>query len=203
MALEGVLWSAVMFGAALVFETRLAEDIANLRALLSSWGLVTQAVLWVGLATSMIYVVSGIAQYAMGRTIIDRYPLKTTYVTASALQMFAMLGLAMGNGYVALLGAIASAVLSAASGPIENILIARYTPSRFHGLGFGAKFVVALGASPVAILLIAWIREATGSLELLFLSLAGVALAITLVALLLPSGERARAGVAVRAAPAE
>jgi FSR family fosmidomycin resistance protein-like MFS transporter len=203
MALEGVLWSAVMFGAALVFETRLAEDITNLRALLSSWGLVTQAVLWVGLATSMIYVVSGIAQYAMGRTIIDRYPLKTTYVTASALQMFAMLGLAMGNGYVALLGAIASAVLSAASGPIENILIARYTPSRFHGLGFGAKFVVALGASPVAILLIAWIREATGSLELLFLSLAGVALAITLVALLLPSGERARAGVAVRAAPAE
>ncbi len=83
-----------------------------------------------------------------------------------------MLALAMGNGYVALLGAIGSAVLSAAAGPIENILIARYTPSRYHGLGFGAKFVVAFGAGPLAILLIAWVRETTGSLELLFLGLA-------------------------------
>jgi MFS transporter, FSR family, fosmidomycin resistance protein len=205
MALEGVVWAAVMFGAALVFETRLADDIASLRAFLASWGVGTQVILWVGLATSMIYVVSGIAQYAMGRTIIDRYPLKNTYVVASALQVLAMLALAMGNGYVALAGAIASAVLSSASGPVENILIARYTPSRYHGLGFGAKFVVALGASPIAIMLIAWVREATGSLELLFLSLAGVAVVITLVALLLPSGERAHAaaGIAPRPAPAE
>lgn len=202
MAMEGIVWAAVMFGAALVFETRLADDIAGLRALLASWGVTTQVVLWVGLATSMIYVVSGIAQYAMGRTIIDRYPLKTTYVIASALQVPAMLALAMGNGYLALLGAIASAVLSSASGPIENILIARYTPSRYHGLGFGAKFVVALGASPIAIMLIAWVRETTGSLELLFLGLMGVAAAITLVALLLPSGERARAARAVSPQPA-
>jgi MFS family permease len=190
MALEGILWGAVMFGAALVFETRLAGDIAGLREGLASWGVVTQAVLWVGLATSMIYVVSGIAQYAMGRRIIDRYPLKSIYVTASALQVAAMLALAMGNGYVALLGAIASAVLSSASGPVENILIARYTPSRYHGLGFGAKFVVALGASPIAIVLIAWVRKTTGSLELLFLGLAGVAVVITLVALLLPGSVR-------------
>jgi MFS family permease len=205
MALEGIVWSAVMFGAALVFETRLAGDIASLRALLASWGLATQVVLWVGLATSMIYVVSGIAQYAMGRTIIDRYPLKSTYIVASALQVPAMLALAMGNGYLALLGAIASAVLSSASGPIENILIARYTPSRYHGLGFGAKFVVALGASPIAIVLIAWVRETTGGLEPLFLGLAGVAVAITLVALLLPAGERARVPVvaAPQPAPAE
>jgi FSR family fosmidomycin resistance protein-like MFS transporter len=203
MALEGIVWAAVMFGAALVFETRLADGIAGVRALLASWGMATQVVLWVGLATSTIYVVSGIAQYAMGRRIIDRYPLKSTYVVASALQIPAMLALAMGNGYVALLGAIASAVLSSASGPVENILIARYTPSRYHGLGFGAKFVVALGASPIAILLIAWVRESTGSLELLFLSLSGVAAAITLVALLLPGGSRSERFAAPQPAPAE
>ena len=85
-----------------------------------------------------------------------------------------MLALAMGNGYVALAGAIVSARAEfAAAGPVENILIARYTPSRYHGLGFGAKFVVALGASPLAILLIAWVRRRTGSLDLLFLGLAG------------------------------
>lgn len=203
MALEGVIWQAVMFGAAMVFEIKLAPEISTLRDGLASWGVVTQIVLWVGLATSMIYVVSGIAQYAMGRRIIDRYPLKATYVVASALQVVAMLALAMGNGYVALLGAIASAVLSAAAGPIENILIARYTPSRYHGLGFGAKFVVAFGAGPLAILLIAWVRETTGSLELLFLGLAATSVLITLVALLLPGSERDAALSAPRVAPAE
>jgi FSR family fosmidomycin resistance protein-like MFS transporter len=183
MALEGVIWQAVMFGSALVFETRLQAT----------------SVLWLGLATSMIYVVSGFAQYALGRRIIDRYPLKHTYVVASALQVVAMLGLAMGNGYVALAGAIFSAVLSAAAGPVENILIARYTPSKYHGLGFGAKFVVAFGASPLAILLIARVREATGNLDLLFLGLAGTSILISAVALLLP-GERSLA-IAAPAAP--
>ncbi|MDP1749155.1 MAG: MFS transporter [Reyranella sp.] len=192
MALEGITWAAVMYGAALVFQSRLGDQIAWLRDGLASWGVVTQAVLWVGLATSMIYIVSGVAQYAMGRRIIDRYPLKTTYVVASALQIGAMLALAMGNGYVALAGAIGSAVLSSAAGPVENILIARYTPSRYHGLGFGAKFVVSLGASPFAILAIAWVRESTGSLEPLFLGLAATSVVITLVALLLPGAERAR-----------
>jgi hypothetical protein len=115
-----------------------------------------------------------------------------------------MAALAVGNGYLALLGAIVSAVLSSATGPVENILIARYMSSRLHGLGFGAKFVVAFGASPLAILAIAWVRQATGSLELLFLALAGISVAITLVALLLPGGDRARdgAGMAAGAVPA-
>jgi FSR family fosmidomycin resistance protein-like MFS transporter len=188
MALGGVIWQAVMFGAVLVFETRFQA----------------QSVLWIGLATSMIYVVSGVAQYALGRRIIDRYPLKNTYVIASALQVVAMLGLAMGNGYVALAGAIFSAVLSSAAGPVENILIARYTPSKYHGLGFGAKFVVAFGASPLAILLIARVREATGNLDLLFLGLAATSVLITAVALLLP-GERAEGApiAAPQPAPAE
>jgi len=203
MALEGVIWSGVMFGAALVFETRLADDIERLRGGLASWGLVTQAVLWVGLATSTIYVVSGIAQHAMGRRIIDRYPLKSIYVTASALQVFAMLALAMGNGYGALAGAIVSAVLSSAAGPVENILIARYTPSRYHGLGFGAKFVVALGASPIAIVLIAWVRKTTGNLDVLFLGLAALAVVITLVALLLPGGGQREDARAPLPQPAE
>ncbi|MBM3383560.1 MAG: MFS transporter, partial [Betaproteobacteria bacterium] len=174
MALEGIIWQAVMFGAALVFE----QHVTN--------------VLLLGLATSMIYAVSGLAQYALGRRIIDRYPLKTTYVVASALQIGAMLALAAGNVWLSFAGAIASAVLSSASGPVENILIARYTPSRYHGLGFGAKFVVAFGAAPLAIMAIARIREATGSLDLFFLGLAGVAALVAAVALLLPASDFAR-----------
>jgi MFS family permease len=186
MALEGVLWQAVMFGAALVFEEHLGTNV-----------------LLIGLATSAIYAFSGFAQYALGRRIVDRYPLKTTYVLASALQIAAMLGLASGNGALALAGAVGSAILSSATGPVENILIARYTPSRYHGLGFGAKFVVAFGASPLAILAIAWVRKQTGSLDLLFLALAGLSVVIAAVALLLPNGKRREGTPALQPAPAE
>jgi FSR family fosmidomycin resistance protein-like MFS transporter len=186
MALEGVIWQAVLFGAALVFESYFPGNL-----------------LLIGLATSAIYVISGLAQYGLGRTIIDRFPLKHTYVVASALQIAAMLALAAGNLWLALAGAIFSAVLSSASGPVENILIARYTPSRFHGLGFGAKFVVAFGAAPLAILAIAWIRESTGSLDLFFLGLAGLSVVITAVALLLPGNDRAQGAASPAPVPAE
>jgi len=63
--------------------------------------------------------------------------------------------------------------------------------------------VVAFGAGPLAILLIAWIREATGSLELLFLGLAATSVVITLVALLLPGADRGQEMPAPQAAPAE
>jgi len=94
-------------------------------------------------------------------------------------------------------------VLSSAAGPVENILIARYTPSRYHGLGFGAKFVVSLGASPLAILAIAWVQESTGNLDLLFLGLAATSVVITLVAMLLPGRERQIPMPVPQAAPAE
>ena len=67
----------------------------------------------------------------------------------------------------------------------------------------GAKFVVAFGAGPMAILLIAWVRETTGSLELLFLGLAATSVVITLVALLLPGNERSVSLPVPQAAPAE
>jgi MFS transporter, FSR family, fosmidomycin resistance protein len=93
-------------------------------------------------------------------------------------------------------------MLSSATGPVENLMIARYTPSRFHGLGFGAKFIVAFGAGPLAIWLIARVKERTGDLDWLFLGLAVAAVAMCLVSLLLPNGERKSEPAAV-AQPAE
>jgi hypothetical protein len=63
--------------------------------------------------------------------------------------------------------------------------------------------VVAFGAGPLAILLIAWVRETTGSLELLFLGLAVTSVVITLVALLLPGNERDASLPVPQPAPAE
>ena len=52
-------------------------------------------------------------------------------------------------------------------------------------------------------MLIAWVRKATGSLDVLFLGLAAVAVVITLVALLLPGSGRREAARAPLPQPAE
>lgn len=202
MFVGGVQWQAMLYGAGLLFSGRLVGEIEGMRAFFMRFGVETQVVLWVGLATSMIYVLSGIAQYVMGQRVLDRYPLKVIYVIATGLAAFAMLMVAEGGGFVVLLGSVIAAMLSSATGPVENLMIARYTPSRFHGLGFGAKFIVAFGAGPLAIWLIARVKERTGDLDWLFLGLAVAAVAMCLVSLLLPSGERRNEPAAV-AQPAE
>jgi len=202
MFVGGVQWQAMLYGAGLLFSGRLAGEIEGVRAFFMRFGVETQIVLWVGLATSMIFVLSGIAQYVLGQRVLDRYSLKVIYVIATGLAAFAMLMVADGGGLIVLLGAVIAAMLSSATGPVENLMIARYTPSRFHGLGFGAKFIVAFGAGPLAIWLIARVKERTGDLEWLFLGLAVAAVAMCLVALLLPGGERRQEPAAV-AQPAE
>jgi hypothetical protein len=76
--------------------------------------------------------------------------------------------------------------------PAENMLLARFTPERHHGLAFGVKFVLAFGAAPVAILLLSKVWAATGDFEYLFLGFGAVALLIATLAMLLPRAELAR-----------
>ncbi|MCW5746478.1 MAG: MFS transporter [Alphaproteobacteria bacterium] len=208
MFVGGVIWQAIQYGAPGLFEQRMAAEIDWLQGL-TNGQLAAEAkkmAFWVGLFGSAVYVASGVTQYFLGG-LSDRYSLKTVYAFAALLQAMAMLGLAVLPGYGALLAAMASAIISSASGPAENLLIGRYTPTRYHGLGFGAKFIVAFGAGPVAIWLIAHLKALTGDLELLFFGLAVAGVGVWLVTLMLPSGDSGASPVQAvsppRPAPAE
>ena len=115
----------------------------------------------------------------MGRRIIDRYPLKTTYVIASALQVVAMLGLAMGNGYVALLGAIFSAVLSAAVGSGREHPDRALHAQPLSRAGLRREVRGGVRREPARHPADRLGAQATGNLDLLFLGLAGTSLVIT------------------------
>src|SRR5262245_28463984 len=202
----GVIWQAIQYGAPGLFEQRMAAEIDWLQNL-TNGQLATEAkkmAFWVGLFGSAVYVASGITQYFLGG-LSDRYSLKRVYAVAAFLQILAMLGLGLLPGYGVVLAAAASAIISSASGPAENLLIGRYTPTRYHGIGFGAKFIVAFGAGPVAIWLIAHLKARTGELELLFLGLAITGVGVWLVTLMLPSSDDTpdRAVIAPNPAPAE
>ena len=165
MALEGVIWSAVMFGAALVFETQAGR---RHRAPARRTRLVGRR--HPGRAVGRTRDLDDLCR--LGHRPVRHGPAHHRSLSAEVDLCHGLgaaglrhAGAGHGQRLRALAGAIVSAVLSSAAGPVENILIARYTPSRYHGLGFGAKFVVALGASPIAIVLIAWVRKTTGSLD--------------------------------------
>lgn len=208
MFVGGVIWQAIQYGGPGLFEQRMSAEIDWLQGItngqLAAEG--KKLAFWVGLFGSAVYVASGITQYFLGG-LSDRYSLKTVYAFAAFLQILAMLGLALLPGYGVVVAAMASAIISSASGPAENLLIGRYTPTKYHGLGFGAKFIVAFGAGPVAIWLIAHMKALTGDLELLFLGLAATGIVVWLVALMLPAGDSkpdATASIAApRPAPAE
>ena len=88
--------------------------------------------------------------------------------------------------------------------PAEALLFARYTPARHHGLIFGLRYVLALGAAPLAIQFIAFVLERTGDFAWIYWPL-GVAGCLTIAAIvLLPAVKRTTESAAVpMPAPAE
>jgi MFS family permease len=145
----------------------------------------------VGLLVAAVYTGGGLTQL-IGGFLADRYPLKTIYVCGWMIEMILLTVLAGTSGLSFIGIAMLAVMMNLAQLPAENMLLARFTPERHHGLVFGVKFVLAFGAAPVAILLLSKVWAATGDFEYLFLGFGAVALLIATLAMLLPRAELAR-----------
>jgi len=145
----------------------------------------------VGLLVAAVYTVGGFTQL-VGGFLADRYPLKNIYVGAWMIEMIllAVLAGAGGLGFIGI--AMLAVMMNLAQLPAENMLLARFTPERHHGVAFGIKFVLAFGSAPLAILLLSKVWAATGEFEYMFVGLCAGALLITTLAMLLPHTELAR-----------
>ena len=151
----------------------------------------------VGAMVAAVFAVSGFMQI-IGGHLADRHSLRLIYVVCWFFQVvFLMLiGVTAGLGLVGF--AALAVMINVASHPAENMMLARYTPRQHHGIAFGMKFVLSFTAAPVAIELIAGVREATGDFIWLFIGLGVATLIMSLLLLALPA-ERA----APSPAPAE
>jgi len=135
-----------------------------------------------------IYVASGLTQLAGGH-MADRFPAKAVYVSMFALQVpFLAIGAVIGGPLIVPVMFAAAAANSMAV-PAESALLTMYSPSKHRSLAFGAKFVISLGVAPLAIMLVAWVEQATGGFVLLFALLAAFAITLVLAALLLPAAR--------------
>ena len=152
---------------------------------LQSDGLAGEGALGVGLLVAIVYGVSGLMQ-VLGGHLADRLPLKPVYVGSIAIQI-PTLWLASKLGGLPLLLVATTMVMGGASAlPAENLLLARYTPEKHHGVAFGLKFALSFGAAPLAVGLVAYTTRRTGELSPIYVLLAFVALTTFLFAMFLP-----------------
>lgn len=176
-----------MFLAGVVYhttQTALPKVFAERQA-----GLAGEGVMGVGILVAVVYAVAG-AMQIIGGVLADRFPLKPVYLGAMLVQV-PTLWLAASLGGLPLM-VVATVMVMAGAGalPAENMLLARYTPEHRHGLVFGIKFVLAFGAAPVAVQLVAFISERTGGFYWVFASLAAMVVGAMAVAAMLPGSGR-------------
>jgi len=139
----------------------------------------------IGVLVATVYGVAAFMQ-VIGGHLADRYPLKPVYAGAILLQVPLLWLAATLGGAALMLVAVLMVIANAGALPAENMLLARYTPRRRHGLVFGLKFVLAFGAGPIAVQFVAWITAHTGSFYWVFAGLAGLAALSAGAAVLLP-----------------
>lgn len=152
----------------------------------------------IGALVSVIYFAGTIGQWIGGK-LVDRGLTRETYAAGFALKlaMFAAAG-AIG-GWPIVIAALAVVLVLDLSSLIENILIARYTPSAKRGLAYGIRNGIGIVAGPLGVLLVSKLFNPVAGFRDLLLVLMGLALVMLCAALFLPHGRQPAETVAQRA----
>ena len=111
--------------------------------------------------TSLIFVVGMLGQYTGGR-IAERFTPKYGFLAFHVITIPAAFLMALA-GNMALVGlAVVYFFFLLGMQPIENTLVANYTPRRFHHSAYGIKFVLTFGVGALAVKLAAFIETTSG-----------------------------------------
>jgi FSR family fosmidomycin resistance protein-like MFS transporter len=161
-------------------------------------GQLGQGLFGLGALVTIIYLSGAVAQI-FGGYFTDRGLMKPVYIAAFLLKLVALIVASMVSGWSIVAAAMAMAFVFDLASLLENVLIARYTPSGRRGLAYGVRHGIAIIAGPLGVQLVALLfSESSGFVTLLHV-LTVVVAAILLAALLLPADRRAstaRAAVA-------
>ena len=112
----------------------------------------------IGTAIGIIYVIAGFMTL-IGGVLADKFSLKKLYIIGIAAQIPCFYFMAFFTNFNLILVSLIAAMFNSSILPAENILLAKFTPSKHHGLIYGVKFIVAFGSAPIAVFLISKIYE--------------------------------------------
>jgi len=181
----GLLAQATTIGMPKIFAVR-APGVVESAGLIGAGGL-----------ASLALAIGALGQLA-GGWLADRYRLTLVYpaVYVVMIPVALLAGILSGLPLVGAAGAVM--FLITASLPTENSLVARYCPTDWRASAYGAKFVLGLGVSSLAIPLTGGIYDATGGFWWVFAGMAMLAGVIICFAACLPkAGEHIRSSSTV------
>jgi len=186
LMLAAILFTGMIFqmnavGLPKIFQVRLGDEVGS--------GTMTA-----GALVSVVYLISTAGQL-IGGHLADRFDERRLYMGSYVLQIAIMIAAAMTQN-ILLLAIVALAVsVQTGTQPIENCLVARYTPAAWRATIYGLKFVVALGLSALGVPLIAFIFGQTGNFDGVFWCMAAFSAIAATIALLLPVSRRMGEGL--------
>jgi len=154
-----------------------------LQALSDLWGGDISGNLVATTITSFIFLVGIVGQYAGGR-IAERYEPRFAYLAFHAVSMMAAFFMAITHDLPLVVLALIYFFFLLGMQPIENTLVARFTPQRFHHSAYGTKFVLTFGVGALAVKMVGGIQTTWG-IESTFIALGIVSLTLVAVVLLL------------------
>lgn len=138
-----------------------------------------------GLVIMVIYLLGALSQL-IGGHLSDRGLAKLAYVGSYGLKLAALVAAFAISGWAVFPIAVLIVFAFDFAAPIENVLIARYSPGNRRGLAYGIRNGIAIVSAPLGVQLVAWLFDPARGFADLFLVLAAIVAVIFLVALALP-----------------
>ena len=138
--------------------------------------------------SSLVFSVGILGQYLGGR-VAERFEPRLGYLVFHLIALPLALLMAYSTDVPLLLVTICYMFFLLGMQPIENTLVAYFTPDRLRHSAYGTKFVLTFGVGAVAVYVVGWIKT-QWSLSAVFVAMAVVSLLIVMDILLLISKTR-------------
>lgn len=143
----------------------------------------------IGAIIGAIYGIAGLMTL-VGGIMADKFSLKKIYVIGIAAQVPCFFCIAYFTGLPLIIVCLIAAMFNSSILPTENILLAKLTPEKHHGLIYGFKFIIAFGSAPIAVFLISKIYEETQEFTNLFYISCTLMILVTLAVVFLPINNK-------------
>ena len=143
----------------------------------------------IGAIIGAIYGIAGLMTL-VGGIMADKFSLKKIYVIGIAAQVPCFFCIAYFTGLPLIIVCLLAAMFNSSILPTENILLAKLTPEKHHGLIYGFKFIIAFGSAPIAVFLISKIYEETQEFTNLFYISCTLMIFVTLAVVFLPINNK-------------
>lgn len=135
--------------------------------------------------TSIVYLSGIIGQFISGK-IADRRELRSLYFIFNAASLPFILMMAFFTDLWLVLASAAYVFFALGLQPIENSLIAKFTPRRWRSTGYGFAMILIFGVGALAVFVVGWVSQNWG-LGSAYLASAGLIAVIVLCIVLLIS----------------